>query len=150
MEKKKKPFGLEKAEQQAEEVLRQDEEVGDVLDRASEKAHRYRERLKEVWGDIELLVQMLRAYRAGTYRHIPWKALIAATAALIYFLNPLDFLPDFLFGIGFLDDAAVIGFVINALREEIERFKSFSEGRTGEAPTATAENGRLSGGAAVS
>lgn len=150
MEKKKKRFGLEQAEQQAEDMFRHDEEVSDVLDRASDKAHRYRQRLKEVWEDIELLVQMLRAYRAGIYRHIPWKALIAATAALIYFLNPLDFIPDFLFGIGFLDDAAVIGFVINAIREEIERFKAFREGRAGEEPAASAENGKLSGHAAVS
>jgi uncharacterized membrane protein YkvA (DUF1232 family) len=50
-------------------------------------------------------------------------------AALIYFVNPLDLIPDFIFAFGFLDDAAVIGYVVSLLRSEIDLFETWQETR---------------------
>jgi len=51
-------------------------------------------------------------------------------AALLYFIAPLDALPDFLFGWGLLDDAAVISYVSNQLRKELEAFKQWRDKNT--------------------
>jgi uncharacterized membrane protein YkvA (DUF1232 family) len=37
-------------------------------------------------------------------------------------LNPFDVAPDFIPGIGYLDDAVVLGFVVNSIKKELERF----------------------------
>jgi uncharacterized membrane protein YkvA (DUF1232 family) len=45
--------------------------------------------------------------------------------ALAYVVFPIDIIPDFILGVGFLDDAFVLGFVVKQLTEEIARYKKF-------------------------
>ncbi len=45
--------------------------------------------------------------------------------ALAYVVLPSDIIPDFLPGIGFIDDAFVISFVVKQLKKEIEKYKKF-------------------------
>lgn len=44
-------------------------------------------------------------------------------AALIYFVNPADILPDAIIGLGYIDDFAVISVVVRAIRMDLDRFK---------------------------
>ena len=45
------------------------------------------------------------------------------TAAILYFLMPLDSIPDFILGLGYLDDVTVITFVLSQIQTEIEKYK---------------------------
>ena len=58
-------------------------------------------------------------------RTLPWRSAFYSVAALIYFLNPVDLIPDALIGIGFIDDVAVIGAVVNAIRKDLDGFVSW-------------------------
>ena len=69
-----------------------------------------------------MLLDLLQCYRKGEYRDVSPKSLITIVAGVLYFLLPLDSLPDFLFGIGFVDDAAIIGYVVSAVSGELESF----------------------------
>ena len=70
------------------------------------------------------------------------KNLGLAGLGLLYLVSPLDVLPDFLPG-GFVDDAAVIGFILRKLRGELAAFEAWDAG----GPTATRTGGgRGSGG----
>ena len=82
----------------------------------------------EVKGDLRTLVRYAKAWATREYRAVPWKSLLYAVAALIYFVNPIDLVPDFVLGLGFVDDVAVIGFVANALRQDLGAFKAWEEG----------------------
>lgn len=55
-------------------------------------------------------------------RKVPWykKALIAGS--LLYFILPIDIVPDYIIALGWLDDAAVAAFIWNALRSEISDY----------------------------
>jgi uncharacterized membrane protein YkvA (DUF1232 family) len=117
------PRGFENARKKAEEFIANNERLNQLLQEALDKARKQKQRIQEVWGELLQLIELVSAYAKGEYRNIPWKAIVYAIAAIIYFVNPFDVIPDFIFGIGFLDDAAVIAFVINAIREELERFK---------------------------
>lgn len=44
--------------------------------------------------------------------------------SLLYFILPTDIVPDFILGLGWLDDAAVAAFIWNALRTEITEYIS--------------------------
>lgn len=44
--------------------------------------------------------------------------------SLLYFILPTDIVPDFILGLGWLDDAAVAAFIWNALRSEITDYIS--------------------------
>jgi len=52
---------------------------------------------------------------------VPWKTLVAAVTALVYFISPLDFIPDFL-AAGFLDDALVVGWVLSSIKNDLDVF----------------------------
>lgn len=71
------------------------------------------------------LVRMLKAYTRGDYKDIPWKAILLITAGLIYFVNPLDVVPDFLPVAGMLDDAAIILYIFSSINKEIEEFSKW-------------------------
>jgi len=53
-------------------------------------------------------------------------------AALVYFCDPEDLIPDHVPGLGFLDDAIYIELVIRELKAEIESYEEFCEFRAAE------------------
>ncbi len=76
---------------------------------------------------LRTLVDLVSAYVHGDYREISATTLVSVVAALLYFIAPLDALPDFLFGWGLLDDAAVISYVSAQVRTELEAFKQWRD-----------------------
>ena len=75
--------------------------------------------VKEKFG---VVYRLFKAYASGKYRDIPWKSLLLITAALIYFVSPIDLIPDVLVGIGFTDDFAILLMVYKAVHSEVEKF----------------------------
>ena len=46
-------------------------------------------------------------------------------AALLYFVLPTDIVPDFLPGIGYIDDALILTTLWNLIRSEIDSYNDF-------------------------
>lgn len=69
-----------------------------------------------------LIGRLFKAYAIGKYRAIPWKPLLLLTAAMIYFVSPIDLIPDVLAGVGLTDDVAVLLAVYNAVNDELDKF----------------------------
>lgn len=69
-----------------------------------------------------LLGRLLRAHVKGQYRVRSVRFLLILTAAVIYFLNPLDLIPDFIVGIGLTDDLAIASWVFQAAASELDAF----------------------------
>jgi len=123
------PRGFESAKKKADEIVNDVEKLNRLLQQAISKAQKQKEKILKVWEDLLLLIELVKAYAKGEYRNIPWKTIIYAIAAILYFVNPLDIIPDFIFGIGYLDDATVIAFVINAIRKDLDRFSEIRRGK---------------------
>ena len=73
-------------------------------------------------------LRMIAAYLRGEYPRFPLFTLIAAVVGAAYFLLPADALPDFLLGVGWLDDAAVLALLLNLISGDIEKFKQWEQG----------------------
>jgi uncharacterized membrane protein YkvA (DUF1232 family) len=71
---------------------------------------------------LNILGRMMVSYARGRYRAIPVQTLLTILAALLYFMNPFDLVPDALIGVGLTDDFAVLTWVYRAAQEEIDRF----------------------------
>ena len=84
-------------------------------------------RLTAAQEQLRTLIDLVTAYAQGDYREISTATLVSVVAALLYFIAPLDAVPDFLFGWGLLDDAAVIGYVSGQVRKELEAFKKWQD-----------------------
>ncbi|AYC32218.1 DUF1232 domain-containing protein [Pseudomonas cavernae] len=87
------------------------------------KSLRQGRRLTGVKEDLQLLQALCVAWWRGEYRAISRQALLAVVAALLYFLSPLDAIPDLLFGVGFVDDLAVLAWLMSTWRQELDAFR---------------------------
>ncbi|MCE6988310.1 YkvA family protein [Dyadobacter sp. CY323] len=78
--------------------------------------------LAEFQTSVQLLIRMVRAYASGEYRNLPWKSLLSIVAVLIYFVSPIDLIPDFLPFIGVTDDVALVVWLIKTLSTDVQKF----------------------------
>lgn len=76
---------------------------------------------------LKVILRMVRAYAVGKYKLIPWKSIILLTAVLIYFLMPLDLMPDFIPVTGYIDDFSLLLWVYNHLQDDINTFVWWEE-----------------------
>jgi uncharacterized membrane protein YkvA (DUF1232 family) len=82
-----------------------------------------------VKGKFFVLGRLIKAYALGQYRDVPWKTILLIVAAILYFVNPLDFIPDLIPLTGLTDDFAVLVWVYNSVSNEIEKFLLWEKSR---------------------
>jgi uncharacterized membrane protein YkvA (DUF1232 family) len=95
-----------------------------ILAEATRNAELHYENLLGTWETLQTFVRMLRSYLTGAYR-APQTTLIMAGAAILYFLNPVDLIPDNIPVLGMLDDAAVIALVAKMNLSELSAFRNW-------------------------
>jgi drug/metabolite transporter (DMT)-like permease len=54
-------------------------------------------------------------------------AILVAVGALLYFISPIDLIPDFIPGLGYLDDMAVVAGVVAVLADVLRKFRKHRE-----------------------
>jgi len=116
---------VERKRNKAEDYLRDPEKSKQLLDEAVKKANEKEEKkgpLTDVWNSLTALFRLFNAYIHKEYTHIPWGSIVLVVVAIIYFVSPIDLLPDWIPLGGFIDDAAVIGFVLKQINTDLEQF----------------------------
>ena len=79
--------------------------------------------LQTIFNKIVTLGKLLKFYATGEYRDIEIKNIVIIITAFVYFLSPIDLIPDFIPMLGFADDVALVTFVFNSVSDEIEKFE---------------------------
>jgi uncharacterized membrane protein YkvA (DUF1232 family) len=97
-------------------------------------------RLGKLKDDLRLLQALCLAYWRGEYRAVSTKTMLSVVAGLMYFLSPFDAVPDWIPGIGMLDDIAVLAWVMKSLESELNAFRAW---RARQAPEKLAVVERL-------
>jgi uncharacterized membrane protein YkvA (DUF1232 family) len=117
--------GYKKYQKTAREYLKTPEKTDNLVRDASIKAQDKKSSLVDVWDKLQLLLELVTSWRKGDYRKIPTGSIVTIIATIIYFVSPIDLIPDFIAGIGIIDDAAVIAFVIKQISADLEKFKAW-------------------------
>ena len=81
-----------------------------------------------VFSDIQTFFAMVRAIVKGQYK-MPWKTFFWILLCLVYFLSPIDLLPDVLPILGFADDGAFIVFVLLLIHQDLMLFRQSQQDR---------------------
>lgn len=87
-----------------------------------EKFKKLPDKLGKVVNQVKLLYELIRSYIDGSYREIPWISIATAAAAVVYFLAPIDLVPDMIPGIGYIDDLLVVRFALTAIGSDLRTF----------------------------
>src|SRR5262245_15637637 len=92
---------------------------------AAEKADQNRNSLAAIWDDLTSLFRIVKSWKSGRYREIPWNTVVLSTGAIVYFLTPIDLVPDVIPVLGLIDDIAVIRWVIGAICLDLAKFRAW-------------------------
>ncbi len=120
------------AKSAASEYAHSPKKLNELLDKAAKKAQSSKGRLQEVWDSLLTCFRLLRAYATGRYRDIPWASLLSIVAAVIYFVMPLDLIPDFILSLGLIDDAVLLAWILSSLKNDIDHFIEWEQAQTEE------------------
>lgn len=124
MKKSSKEIDEDYIQKNAESI--NDEDLDKVLDNktAIDQKIGHLHKLKD---KVYMLFQMLKDYRSKKYTETPWMSIAAIVVALLYVINPLDVVPDFIPFIGYIDDASVLALTLKMIGGEVENYQIWQE-----------------------
>ena len=83
--------------------------------------------LTRLFQNLKLLVPLIKDYWKGNYRDVSIKSIVIFLVTLIYIINPMDLIPDYLIGLGQIEDAAVLGLSLFFLEKELRKFREWKD-----------------------
>jgi len=109
----------------AEEYLHDPDKSRQLLEEAVRKANTNEDShsgQSDFWAQLKAFFRLLKAYTRKEYTVIPWRSIVLVMVAIIYFISPIDLIIDWLPLAGYLDDAAVMVFVIRQIKHDLDSF----------------------------
>ena len=128
-EREEKVLGRMKA--RAQKIVNDHDRLKEVLKKAQKKLDAAQEDdtlLRKLTDYVKLILRMITNYLNGAYNETPWQTIVMLVAGLLYFITPLDAIPDFIPIGGWIDDATVLVWLGRCFRDDLERYKIW-EGR---------------------
>ncbi|MBY6037974.1 DUF1232 domain-containing protein [Fictibacillus nanhaiensis] len=117
-----------KMKEKASAVLESSTQTGELVSKAEDKTSQTdKQGLRDLGAQVKALVRLVKSYKRGDYRNVSKKSMVLIVAGLLYFVSPIDAVPDFLIGAGLLDDATVLAFLFKTLSSEISSFQSWEK-----------------------
>lgn len=115
---------VDQSRDKAAEVAHDPIKTEKLVKTAERKATRNETSIRRVFGYVLSFSRLLRAYARREYTTVPWGSILLITIGLLYFVSPIDLIPDFLFG-GFVDDVALIVSIAKQVQSDLDAFRAW-------------------------
>ena len=118
---------INKFSEKAKKIIDNPEKVISVLDKAQSLCDdlSHIRLVGKYFKDISLVCSMINDYICKRYTRVPMATVITLLAAVLYFISPIDLIPDFLPLIGHLDDMIVFAFVQDAAKVDLKKYEKW-------------------------
>ncbi|WP_130806054.1 YkvA family protein [Senegalia massiliensis] len=116
---------VKKDKKKALEYIKNKEKGKKLIDEAVHKARNEDSGTKEFKSDLKISISMFKSFLSGEYKNISKRTIITIVAAILYFVNPFDVVPDFILYAGYIDDALVFSMLLRSIKKEIENYKKW-------------------------
>ena len=123
--KQAKQLFFEKAQQVNQAELA--DVIEDGLDKMRTLGGKPPNTLLPFWQDMKLVIQLIRDYASGRYRSVPWRIIAALASAIIYFITPMEAMPDFIPFAGYIDDALVMKLALDLAKEDLNAYRRWQD-----------------------
>jgi len=90
--------------------------------------------LKKYYKLTDVMMMMIKDYRKGIYTAVPWFTIAAIGGAFLYVISPFDLIPDFIPGLGYLDDITVLTIVVGWIDSDLHRYLDWKLSVDGTTP----------------
>ena len=77
--------------------------------------------------NLRLLFPLIKDFLKGTYRDVSIKSFLIFAVTLAYIISPIDLIPDYIIGLGQIDDAAILGFGLYLLEKDLIKYKQWKD-----------------------
>ena len=77
----------------------------------------------DIFSNIPTLASMIKSYASGEYKEAPKETILALISALLYFILPIDVVPDIIPVAGLIDDAAVLTACLAMCQSDVDNYK---------------------------
>ena len=111
----------------AERVTREDVEGLLGKEATAERLSKKAGFLSQYWEDIKTSFSLIRDWFNGTYDKVPARMVVSLVGALIYFISPLDVIPDWVPMAGLVDDAAILAFVFKLSEADLNIYRRWKQ-----------------------
>ena len=109
----------------ASELMEDKEKTKKKLNEAYVKASKNKENMGSIWDQFQILLSLAKDYFNGSYKDISKNSILAIVAGMLYFLSPVDLIPDFILGFGLIDDVFILGLVIKQVSLDIQKYQKW-------------------------
>ena len=75
--------------------------------------------------DLRLLASLIKDYWSGRYRKVPYLSIAIILFAILYFINPFDLVPDYIIGLGQIDDIIILALCLFLLEKDLNTYKKW-------------------------
>lgn len=118
IERAKNLFG-----KQVDMLIKQEQKIVELIQNVGAKLGKLagNSKVMKLAEPVQVFIRMIRAHIKGTHK-ISLSTLGLIVLAMVYFLSPIDFIPDFLGIIGFADDLSVVLAVYAKVKDEVDGF----------------------------
>ena len=125
MNRKNKKDIAELIKEGAEKIT--DDNIRFVIDNAEEIREKFSNDALLIRFDNEInpLISLVEDYCDGEYREVPHITVAAIVFTLLYVLEPLDRIPDFIPMIGYADDYDIMVKCFSMVEPELEKYKKW-------------------------
>ena len=114
------------AQTKAEQYAKDPKKLGKLFEEAAKKSTQTsRGPFGEMWAYLQAMIRLIRAYATGDYRDISFQSLAIIVLAIVYFVSPIDMVPDWIPFIGLLDDALVVSWAVKQVKDELDAFMAW-------------------------
>ena len=97
----------------AEKVFENEEKIENIVEN---------EKLWEYVESVKTYFRMLKDFFTGKYKKLPVGTIAAIIGTLLYVLSPVDFIPDLIPVVGYLDDAAMLALCARFTQFDVEEY----------------------------
>jgi len=110
--------------QEAQELMKDKGKIDKLLKRLERKLHGI-PKLGDALTYIPKMGMLVNSYFRGDYTEVPVGIITAIIGVLVYFVSPIDAIPDCIPGVGYLDDAAVASGSLYLVKNDLDEYMAW-------------------------